>query len=225
MPYVGGYGDGTIRPNDNITRAEVAAILCKIIREDVITPYITDEHPYNDIPEDACYRTSAATLTNMGLFSGYPDGSFGGDRPITRAELGAVYARISLKDGGGVENGVKEKYNTNFNDIKGHWAENDIKMIESLNWVGGYGDGTFRPNRPITRAEAIAVTNRVLHRTPELHQNLLHAVTFIDNMDESKWYYLDIQEAANGHDYIRLLGTRERWTEIWEDNSGSMLFE
>ena len=225
MPYVGGYGDGTIRPNDNITRAEVAAILCKIIREDVITPYITDDHPYNDIPEDAWYRTSVATLTNMGLFSGYPDGSFGGDRPITRAELGAVYARISLKDNVSVDTSVKEKYKTNFDDIKGHWAENDIKMIESFNWVGGYGDGTFRPNRPITRAETIAVTNRVLHRTPELHQNLLHAVTFIDNMDESKWYYLDIQEAANGHDYVRLLGTREQWTHVWENNTGSILFE
>ena len=210
--YLFGYEDGTVRPQASITRAEVAAILCRLLEEDVRDQYTTNVHGYSDIPEDAWYRTSVATLSRMKLFGGYPDGTFRGNQTITRAELAAVLARVCDWED------AQKVYKTNFNDVKGHWAENDIKRIESYNWIQGYGDGTFRPERYITRAETVAMFNRVVHRTPERHENLMDGKSFMDNLDKDMWYYVDIQEAANGHDYARLTGTREAWTKVWENN-------
>ena len=206
--YLYGYDDGTVRPNDNITRGEVAAILYRLIWDHIRDQYETTEHPYSDIPAGAWYENEAATLTAMGLFEGYPDGTFGGEKSITRAEVAALLARISGRE-------ISSEGKTDFTDIKNHWAKAEIMTIEDLNWIFGYGDGTFRPEQPITRAETVAMFNRVLHRNPQKVEDLLPSMkTWPDNADPEAWYYLDIQEATNSHTYQRLLGSREKWIEL-----------
>ena len=206
--YLYGYPDGTVRPNNNITRAETAAILYRLIKDSIRDQYETANHPYSDIPADAWYQKEVATLTAMDLFKGYPDGTFRPDQPITRAEVAALLARISERE-------ISSEGKTEFTDIKDHWAEAKIMTIEDLNWIYGYPDGTFLPDQPITRAETVAMFNRVLHRNPQKLSDLLPDMkTWPDNADPEAWYYLDIQEASNGHTYQRLLGIREKWIAL-----------
>lgn len=210
--YLYGYPDGTIRPNANITRAEVAAIFYRLLKDDVRAQYRTDECPFSDVAEDAWYRVEVATLTNMGILEGYPDGLFYGDDNITRGEMAAILARLSERE-------ISAKGKTDFPDIKDHWAEAEIMTIEDFNWIEGYPDGTFVPDGLITRAEAVTMVNRTLHRLPEKAEDLLREdmITWPDNQDPEEWYYLPIQEASNSHDYQRLLGTREKWKSIMSD--------
>lgn len=206
--YIFGYEDGTVRPNANITRAEVAAIFYRLLWDDIRNEYETQNHPYTDIPQTAWYLTEVATVTNLGIMEGYPDGTFRGNQTITRAELATVLARLS-------DRVVGKNIRTNFSDIKDHWAEDEITRIEQFGWIIGYDDGTFRPDNPITRAETVTMVNRVLHRLPErledLHDDM---IVWPDNADPTMWYYIAIQEASNSHDFVRLRGTREQWTRL-----------
>jgi len=208
MAYLFGYPDGTVRPEADITRAEYAAILYRLLRDEVRAQFETDDCAYSDVPLDAWYRTEVATLTNLGIFVGYPDGTFRGDQTISRAEVAVILAKLHDQK---VSSGK-----TGFSDIRSHWAEGDIKTIEKLNWVSGYPDGTFRPDDPISRAETVSVMNRVLHRLPETRDHLLpdEMITWPDNADTKAWYYIAIQEATNGHDHINLLGNAEQWIKV-----------
>lgn len=211
--YLEGYPDGTVRPNAQITRAEVAAIFYRLLLDDVREQYKTDECSFPDVVQDAWYRTEVATLTRMGILTGYPDGLFRGDDTITRAEMAAILARLSERE-------ISNEGKTDFPDIKGHWAEAEIMTIEDFNWIEGYPDGTFLPEAQITRAETVTMVNRMLHRLPTEISDLLHGhmVTWPDNQDPEAWYYLAIQEASNSHHYQRLLGTREKWTSMWPND-------
>ena len=209
--YIRGYEDGTIRPNANITRGEAATIFYRLLWEDVRAEHLSVEHPYPDIPEDAWYLDEVATMTSLGILKGYEDGTFRGDQTITRAEFATVVARLSTRV-------LAANAKTEFPDIDGHWAAEEIMLNEQLNWVLGYDDGTFRPDSPITRAEAMAIVNRVLHRMPERTEDILTEEMHLwpDNSDPQAWYFLDVQEATHSHNYTRLRGTREKWDSLME---------
>jgi len=149
--------------------------------------------------------------------AGYPDGTFRPNAKITRAEFAAIAARF---DPFASTEGV------DFTDIAGHWGEEEICMATNNGWIKGYEDNTFQPNQLITRAEAMTLVNRVLHRLPEtiddLHDNMLK---WVDNMDTEKWYYLAVQEATNSHDYTRDPSNidYETWTEMRDARDWSEL--
>ena len=206
--YLYGFPDGTVRPEEEITRAEVAAMLYRLLSEKVRSEYYMETTKYSDVPEDAWYKVEVATLTNLGLLEGYPDGTFGGNNTITRAEIATILARISGKD-------ITDEGRTEFSDIQGHWAKAAIMTIEDFRWIQGYPDGTFMPEGLVTRAETVAMINRMLHRLPEsVHDMHSQMKTWPDNADPNAWYYLDIQEASNGHTYDTILGNREVWTGL-----------
>jgi len=211
IPYIYGYPDGTVRPDANITRAEVAAIFYRLLEDDVRNKHYTLACDYPDVPMGAWYRAEVATMTNMGVLKGYPDGTFRPDDNITRAELAAIVSRF-------VDQGWERGSKTKFTDIQNHWAKAEIHSIEDKNWIIGYPDATFRPDNYITRAETVTIVNRVLHRTPEQFEDLLENMhIWPDNADPAKWYYIAIQEASIGHDHKYLWGTREKWVKIWEE--------
>ena len=204
--YVVGYTDGTVRPENNITRAEVATIFFRLLDEDVRDRYLTRSNSFTDVDADAWYNTPVSTMTAMGILSGRTAATFDPDAPITRAEFAAICARF---DEGPLTSGV------NFSDISGHWAEYEIKRAASLGWISGYINGTFAPNQSITRAEAMSIINRVLQRLPESEDDLLPGMkTWTDNANTRAWYYLAVQEATNSHDFVYKDATYETWTAL-----------
>jgi len=203
--YIVGYEDGTVRPEDSISRAETAAIFFRLLKDDIRQEYMTGRNAFSDISEGDWFCTPISTLAALGIAEGYPDGSFGPNEKITRAQFAAMAARF---DGYGAER------RSGFRDIYGHWAESEIDRAAELGWVLGYPNGDFEPDMPIKRAEAMALINRVLARGAENGGDLLAGmITWPDN-DASKWYYIDVQEATNSHDYRRRGGGGEYWTEL-----------
>ena len=205
MAYITGYSDGTVQPNADITRAEVAAIFYRLLDEDAHAKYDTTANGFSDVPADAWYGKAVSTLSAMGVLKGYEDGTFRPDASITRAELAAVAVRFFRAPVAPAED--------RFSDIAGHWANEAINAAAQLGIVSGYEDGTFRPANNITRAETIQMVNNVLGRCPDKDHLLPGMVTFSDNQDTTKWYYAAIQEAANSHDYELVDGT-EHWTKL-----------
>lgn len=205
--YVIGYTDGTIRPGNNISRAEVATIFFRLLTDEAREQYNKTTTSHSDIKDGAWCCRAVATLTNAGVINGYTDGTFRPNAPITRAELATIIARFAKLD-------VNTK---TFSDINGHWAQKSIELAAGNNWINGYDDGTFRPNNNITRAETFAMINRVLDRQTENVSDLLPTSEmnmWSDNMNENAWYYKDIQEATNYHKCDRVdQSTYEKWTE------------
>lgn len=212
--YVIGYDDGLVHPEANITRAEVATILFRLLDEDVRQQYMTKQNSFPDVNEGDWYNTAVSTMAAMGVVNGYPDGNFHPSANITRAEFAAIAARFD--DNGNTMGG-------SFSDIYGHWAENEICIAANNGWILGY-NGLFRPNDYITRAEAMTMINRVLQRIPGSVDDLLpNMVIWPDNMDTSKWYYLAVQEATNSHDYGRHTDGSEHWSALRETPDWSAL--
>lgn len=205
IAYITGYSDGTVQPNADITRAEVAAIFYRLLDEDAHAKYDTTANGFPDVSADAWYGKAVSTLSAMGILKGYEDGTFRPDASITRAELAAVAVRFFRAPAAPAEE--------RFSDIAGHWANEAINAAAQLGIVNGYEDGTFRPANNITRAETIQMVNNVLGRRPDKDHLLPGMVTFSDNQDTGKWYYAAIQEAANAHDY-KMVGGTEHWTQL-----------
>ena len=205
--YVIGYTDGTIRPNNNISRAEVATIFFRLLTDEARTQYDKTTSSFSDIKDGAWCCRAVSTLTNMGIIKGYTDGSFQPNKSITRAELATIIARFAKLD-------VNTK---TFSDINGHWAQKNIELAAGNGWINGYEDGTFRPNNNITRAETFAMINRVLDRQTESVSDLLPTSEmnmWSDNLNENAWYYKDVQEATNYHKCDRVGDSvYEKWTE------------
>ena len=205
--YVIGYTDGTIRPNNDISRAEVATIFFRLLTDEARTQYDKTTSSFSDIKDGAWCCRAIATLTNMGIIKGYTDGSFQPNKSITRAELATIIARFAKLD-------VNTK---TFSDITGHWAQKSIELAAGNGWINGYTDGTFRPNKSIIRAETFAMINRVLDRQTENVSDLLPTSEmnmWSDNMNENAWYYKDVQEATNYHKCDRVGDSvYEKWTE------------
>ena len=203
--YVVGYSDGTVRPNANISRAEVATIFFRLLKKEVRDGNLTTENIFADVTNGQWHNKAISTMAKLGIVKGRRADSFDPDASITRAEFAAICARFSTRT---VEN------SGSFSDISGHWAENEIERAAAFGWISGYPDGTFRPDARITRAEAMTMINRVLCRMPQSESDLLDSmVTWPDNKP-SDWHYLAVQEATNSHDFDRQGEVGESWTKL-----------
>ena len=205
--YIVGYPDKTVRPQNGITRAEVATIFFRLLTDETRDANSTKSNSYSDVAAGAWYNHAVSTLSAMGIVKG-SNGKFNPNAPITRAEFAAIAARFD------------DKANTttaDFSDIASHWAKNEISAASNNGWITGYPDGTFRPDNKITRAEAMTLVNRVLKRLPETEEDLHDdMIKWSDNSDVSQWFYLDVQEATNSHYYQTKENQFEKWTKLRE---------
>lgn len=205
VAYIIGYEDGTVRPGTNITRAEVATIFFRLLTDETRESYWSQSSGFTDVASGAWYNNAVSTLTRAGILDGYEDGSFRPNASITRAEFTKIAVSFFKHAGGASSNP--------FNDVPDSaWYAEFVKAAAELGLIDGYEDGTFRPNAPITRAEACTIVNRTLGRAPD-KDNLLpehEMLTWPDNSRDA-WYYAQIQEATNSHDY-QWLGAIELWT-------------
>lgn len=206
--YIVGYPDKTVHPQNGITRAEVATIFFRLLTDEVRDANSTQTNTYSDVSRGNWYNHAVSTLSKMGIVKGDSHGKFNPNAPITRAEFAAIAARFDKN---------ANTSTASFSDIANHWAKDEISASANNGWINGYTDGTFRPNAPITRAEAMALINRVLQRLPESKADLLDGmIQWSDNADTSKWYYLAVQEATNSH-YDDIKSNRhEKWTKLRE---------
>ena len=205
--YIVGYPDKTVRPQNGITRAEVATIFFRLLTDETRDANSTKSNSYSDVAAGAWYNHAASTRSALGIVTG-SNGKFNPNAPITRAEFAAIAARFD------------DKANTttaDFSDIASHWAKNEISAASNNGWITGYPDGTFRPDNKITRAEAMTLVNRVLKRLPETEEDLHDdMIKWSDNSDVSQWFYLDVQEATNSHYYQTKENQFEKWTKLRE---------
>lgn len=222
--YIIGYPDGTVRPEQEITRAEVATIFFRMLTEEARESYWSTSNKFTDVKAGDWYNNAISTLTKTGVINGYPDGTYRPNDPITRAEI--VKIAVSFFD-------FIDDNEHLFLDVRGHWAESYISAAADLGIITGYPDGSFKPDKNITRAEAMTIINNVLGRKPDKDHLLEEMIFWPDNADEDEWYYEAIQEATNSHEYywnnsdeirheiwVRLLPVRD-WAALeksWEAN-------
>ncbi|MBE7049364.1 MAG: hypothetical protein E7394_01160 [Ruminococcaceae bacterium] len=201
--YVKGYSDNTVRPENNITRAETTEIFFRLLNEDTKNANLVYTNNFADTDDDAWYNTSVSTMAKLGIIKGKTHVAFAPADFITRAEFAAICARFDESE---------FDIDDTFADISGHWAETEIYEAAAHGWIKGYEDGTFRPDELITRAQAITMINRMLGRTPETVDDLKDdMIRWKDNLDETVWYYIAIQEATNDHSYVRIDTGNEKW--------------
>lgn len=195
VAYIIGYPDGTVQPQGEITRAEVTTIFFRLLTDASRADYWMQTNPYGDVAEESWYNNAVSTMDNADIVHGYEDGTFRPNTPITRAEFAAIAARFSRETAGS---------SCSFTDVdESHWASEEIALAEELGYIQGYEDGSFRPNQPITRAEAMTLLNRVLERAVERTRICEGAAQWPDNPEDA-WYYTAVQEATNSHTYSRL---------------------
>lgn len=214
--YIIGYEDGTVRPENEISRAEVATIFFRLMTDKSRSAFWSKENEFTDVNADDWYNNAISTLNKAGIINGYDDGTFQPDASITRAEFAAIVARFS---------DVIFSGSSSFSDVpNSHWAARYIALAKELGWATGYPNGTYQPESPITRAEAMTMINRVLERAVEDNKMLPDMVKWSDNPTDA-WYYAAVQEATNSHKYYRTTktvkenGTQqsycyEQWTKI-----------
>ena len=181
-----------VRPEGKITRAEVATIYFRMLTDESRTKFWSQSSGYSDVKAGDWFNNAVSTLSKAGIIAGYEDGSFRPNGYITRAEFATIAARF-----------FDVTYNGKdlFPDISGHWAKDYINQAANKGFVNGYEDGTFKPDRNITRAEAVTLVNRTLDRHPDKNHFTKDMLVWPDNMDQTKWYYADMQEATNSHTY------------------------
>ena len=209
--YVFGYEDDTVRPNNDITREEVATIFYRLLTDPARDAYFTDKNNFPDVESGRWSNKAISTLSNADIISGYPeDGTFRPANPITRAEFASIVSRFDSLNYNG---------DNKFNDISGHWASNFINAASEKGWISGYPDGSFKPQNNITRAEAITLINNVLNRHVD-SEGLHEDAKKWSDMKESDWFYHAVMEATNSHDYNRETDSHpENWTEINENRT------
>ena len=212
--YIIGYDDGKVKPQNNITRAEVATIFFRLLTDDARAYYWSTDSGFSDVHEGDWYNNAVSTMVQAGILNGYSDGTFRPNANITRGEFATIAARF-----------LSNPYSTKdrFYDTEGHWAEVYINRAAEAGWIDGYPDGTFRPDQAITRAEAVTLVNAVLGRAPHEDHLLPDMIVWPDN-PKSAWYYEAIQEATNSHDYDWASNhAYEIWTELLENRQWSKL--
>ena len=209
--YVQGYPNGTVKPAGNITRAETAAILFRLMDDASRKTYYSTKSGFRDVASGSWYNTYVATLNNASVITDSSNGYFRPNEAITRAELAAMLAKFSETTGAA----------NYFNDVSvKYWAANAIAICAKLGWITGYPDGTFRPDKNVTRAELMAMINCATGRAPKSADAFLPGMkTWIDNTSD-KWYYLDVQEATNSHSYT--VKGSETWTALTSDPNWSL---
>ena len=205
--YIVGYEDGSVQPEGDITRAEVATIFFRLLTDESRNEFWSQTNDYTDVPADAWYNNAVSTLSNAGIIDGYEDGTFKPDGNITRAEFATIAVRFfeATYDGEDL-----------FSDIAGHWAQDYINEAANAGIVDGYPDGTFQPQQLITRAEAVTMVNRTIDRHPDADHLLEDMITWPDNL-ETAWYYEQVQEATNSHAYTMNTDDEQNLYEIWTE--------
>ena len=206
--YIVGYDDGTVRPNGKITRAEVATIFFRLLTDESRDAYWCQTNDFSDVSASDWFNNAISTLTNAGILDGYEDGTFRPNGNITRAEFATIAVRFF---------DLTYEGEDLFPDISDHWARDYINQAAAAGFVNGYEDGTFRPNNAITRAEAVTLVNRTLERKPHKAHLLADMIQWPDNMDQTTWYYADIQEATNSHEYYMTTSEQGEEYEIWTE--------
>ncbi len=209
--YVQGYPDGTVRPENNITRAETATMFYRLLTPEYRDRVFTAQNDFSDVAKAAWFNKAVSSMANGEFILGYPDGTFMGDKSITRAEFVTVLVRFL---------DAPETADNPFSDVAGHWAEDYIIAAVAAGWVDGYPDGSFKPDTPITRAEAMKIINTVLHRGVNESSELGDYINFPDNGDATKWYYYEVIEATNNHEYE---GSRPE--ENWLGNTVDYIYD
>ncbi len=209
--YIIGYPDGTVQPNGQITRAEATTIFFRLLTDESREQFWSTSNVYPDVKAGQWYNNAISTMTKAGIVDGYPDGTFRPDAPITRAEMAKIISLFAKLD----------KSESRFSDIAGHWAEAYIRLAAGNGWIAGYPDGTFGPQRNITRAETATMINRVLDRVPSEESHLLSrgVMQIWPDANPGDWFYLAMQEATNSHDYERnakWAAADEQWTALRE---------
>ena len=204
--FLVGYTDGTFGPERNMTRAEVTTMFARLLTEQIEADK-TYSNTFSDVPKGYWAANYIGYMQQFGIITGYSDGSFRPDAPVTRAEFAAIASRFEkLTEGSKSFTDVPDTY----------WAARYISFAATRGWVTGYSDGTFKPEDPITRAEVAAVTCRLLERSADqsyIRSHLKELRTFAD-MTESHWAYWYAMEAANGHDYTKSGGS-ENWNRTY----------
>lgn len=208
IAYIHGYPDGTVRPTANITRAEVAAIFFRLLKDEVREANLTDANAFADVNDGDWFNTPVSTMAKLGVVNGKSADTFAPNAYITRAEFATICARFDE---------ANESAENIFSDIDSHWAEKYILETVAYKWIAGYEDGTFRPDSNITRAETATLINRVLVRLPEDESALLEGMKVWPDNPENAWYYLAIQEATNSHTYGRVDALNEKWNTLTEN--------
>ena len=206
--YIAGYPDGTVQPNGNITRAEVATIFFRLFTEEYRNTFWSVSAPFTDVEATDWFNTEVATVASAGVVAGYPDGTFLPNNNITRAEFATIAARFLTEEYVGPDL---------FTDVSGHWAQEYINRAANAGWINGYPDGSFHPDAYITRAEAMTLVNNMLGRMPHEDHLLAGMKLWVDN-PSTMWYYEAVQEATNGHDYDWAEdNSYEIWTSLTPD--------
>ena len=204
--YLQGYPDGTVRPENSITRAEVAAIFYRLLTDDARAYLESTDSGFSDVKPGDWYNTAVATMVQAGVITGYGDGTFRPNAPITRGEFAAIATRF-----------LSDPYSLDdpFYDTEGHWAEVYINRAYELGWISGYTGGAFRPDKSITRAEVSAIVNRMLEREADPAYLTAHQEELLQFRDlaTTHWAYDHIMEAANGHTYVSV-ASGETWTGL-----------
>ena len=203
IAFIMGFEDGTLRPNNSITRAQCVTMLYRLLDADVRDRVFTKYNSFSDVDESAWFNKAASSMARGGYVNGYTDGTFGGQRSITRAEFVAILVRMA---------GDGMKGSASFADVPdSYWAHDYIAAAAEAGWINGYNDGTFRPTRPISRVEVCVILNRVMNRGVDANSRLISNLNRFSDLSTSAWYYWDMIEATNTHSYI---GTRpsEQWT-------------
>ncbi|MBQ3427537.1 MAG: S-layer homology domain-containing protein [Clostridia bacterium] len=208
--YVIGYNDGTFRPEGDMTRAEAAAIFARNIAERKGENIGNKVSSFKDVDPKAWYNQYISYLASYKIIEGYTDGTFKPDASISRAEFLAMCTRFyELFDK------VNVSKKNSFADVTvSHWAESYVNSAVAMEWINGYADGTFKPDNNITRAEVVAIVNRVTGReadTEYINKNITTVNPFTDLKDNSYWAYFAILEAANTH--MAVTGTTEEWVK------------
>ena len=209
VAYIMGYPDGTVQPEGEITRAEACTIFFRLLTDSSRDYYFSKTNDYSDVNAGDWFNNAISTLSNAGIVTGYNDGTFRPNQPITRGEMAKIIANFAnLKHG-----------DKTFTDLAGHWSKSYVELAAGNGWIAGYPDGSFRPDQKITRAETVTMINRVLERVPAKQSRLLSRsimLTFPDN-NPGDWYYIAIQEASNSHEYQRSVYETtgdEMWTKL-----------
>lgn len=209
VAYIMGYPDGTVQPEGEITRAEACTIFFRLLTDSSRDYYFSKTNDYSDVNAGDWFNNAISTLSNAGIVTGYNDGTFRPNQPITRGEMAKIIANFA-----NLNKGTKS-----FTDLSGHWSKSYVELAAGNGWIAGYPDGSFRPDQKITRAETVTMINRVLERVPAKELRLLSRsimLTFPDN-NPGDWYYIAIQEASNSHEYQRSVYETtgdEMWTKL-----------
>lgn len=189
--FLSGYPDGSFQADKNMTRAEVAQMFYSLLLDKNVT--ITKS--FSDVPTDAWYAKAVNTLSSLGMLGGYPDGTFRPDAPITRAEFAAIALAFAYDPASA---------SCSYTDVSANaWYYTYVAQATTYGWIGGYPDGSFRPNNSITRAEVAVIVNNMLGRDADesyINRNADELVSFVD-LSKNHWAYYTIMESTNSHDY------------------------